>query len=49
MIAISEKEMAILHNRVRFITAVLSGELVVNNKRKQTIIEELFAKVNPKP
>lgn len=46
LIAVSEKERSILHNRVRFITSVLCGELVVNNKRRQTLIEELFAKAS---
>lgn len=46
LIAVSEKEKSILHNRVRFITSVLSGELVVSNKRRQILIEELFAKVS---
>ncbi|CDI75781.1 hypothetical protein EPH_0043500 [Eimeria praecox] len=44
LIAVSEKEKSILHNRVRFITSVLSGELIVSNKRRQVLIEELFAK-----
>ena len=30
-----------LSNKVRFILAVISGELVVNNRRKQELLEEL--------
>ncbi|CDJ28965.1 LOW QUALITY PROTEIN: DNA topoisomerase II, related [Eimeria mitis] len=46
LIAVSEKEKSILHNRVRFITSVLSGGLIVSNKRRQVLIEELFAKAS---
>lgn len=43
-VAVSEKEKSILQNRARFISSVLSGELVVGNKRRQNLIEEIFAK-----
>ncbi|PFH34188.1 putative DNA topoisomerase 2 [Besnoitia besnoiti] len=43
-LAMLEKARRILSNRLRFILAVISGELVVSNKRKNVLVEELFSK-----
>ncbi|EPT26031.1 DNA topoisomerase 2, putative [Toxoplasma gondii ME49] len=42
-LAMLEKARRILSNRLRFILAVVNGELIINNKRKKALIEELFS------
>lgn len=44
-LAMLEKSRRLMSNRLRFILAVISGEIVISNKRKRLLIEELFSKV----
>ncbi|PHJ15713.1 dna topoisomerase, partial [Cystoisospora suis] len=43
-LAMLEKSRRIMSNRLRFILAVINGEIVISNKRKKLLIEELFSK-----
>ncbi|CBZ55157.1 hypothetical protein NCLIV_055820 [Neospora caninum Liverpool] len=42
-LAMLEKSRRILSNRLRFILAVVNGQLIINNKRKKVLVEELFS------
>ncbi|ETW07803.1 hypothetical protein, variant [Aphanomyces invadans] len=45
-----EHDIMILSNKMRFILAVIEGELVVNNRKKQDLLEELrMKKFDPMP
>lgn len=47
LLATLEKERTIIRNKMRFVKAVLDGSVVINNKRRQALVEELFSLVRP--
>ena len=41
-----EKEFSILDNKVRFILAVINGEMVINNRPKKELMSDLRARLS---